>query len=125
MIRRFLCFCFVLILLLVLDDFSGSVKADEVSDLVVGEMPASGDGILRAFTPPDKKESELAASRVFGILYGVVLFVVILFILMALFYSRKTGLPKPTVLRRGKKDVPSNQREKEPEEHARYVIDED
>lgn len=125
MIRCFLCFSVVLTVVMLGEDFSICLRADESLDLIVGELPASEDGVLRAFTPPDKKESQQAASRVFGVLLGTVLFVVILFILLALFYSKKTGLPKPTVLRRGKKEAPASQREKEPEERTRYVIDEE
>jgi hypothetical protein len=125
MIRRFLCFCFVLTVVMLGEDFPICFGADESPDLIVGELPASEDGVLRAFTPPDKKESQQAASRVFGVLLGTVFFVVILFILLALFYSRKTGLPKPTVLRRGKKEAPTSQREKEPEERIRYTLDEE
>lgn len=125
MIRCFLCSCFVLTVAMLGADCTICLGADQVSDLIVGELPASKDGVLRAFEPPDKKESQQAASRVFGVLLGSVFFVVILFILWALFYSRKTGLTKPTVLRKGKREAPPSQREKEPEERTRYYIDEE
>lgn len=101
MAGRFLSVCLVVLWLSV---GGGATSAeDDASDLVMGDLPQTENGVLRAFEGPNSEDVKVAAKRVFGVIIGAVFFVILLFFVLAFFYDKKSGLPTPTPTR-GAKD---------------------
>ena len=99
------------------------VRAEKPPNCQAKELPTNNEGVLRAFEGPDSKEVEVAAKRMVGVFIIVVIGFFLFLIFWVYFYEPKSGLSKPTEVKRGENYVPYQRPAKEPE-NTRYNLDE-